>query len=315
MCTVFSFFNYRTNCAKKSCKRQPFLRFIEKQFMRSIVLVAFLLLTQLVFSQLKGNWQGLLIRDGQKIEQASIIYLEFTGAADFCARTREEIPGKDGFVVKKLKGQITGNHAEIKQTVVEKKKDVSGNRWCNMEFVLDYIDSTGYLQGKFTSVECRGVSGKVVLYRTKEAVTVNPTVVALQSWRPIFVDDLKKGRKAPEIRDKERKNFVFQPIYFDFDKTEIKDEYKPYLNNMVKVVLGHSDLRIKVTGHTDAVGSDIYNVDLSQRRAQAIIDYFVSQGLARDRIQIEFKGEKDPIADNETEAGKQLNRRVDFSFI
>ena len=83
----------------------------------------------------------------------------------------------------------------------------------------------------------------------------------------------------------------------------------------MQVVLGHSDLRIKVIGHTDAVGSDIYNVDLSQRRAQSIIDYFVSQGLARDRIQIEFKGETDPIADNETEAGKQLNRRVDFSFI
>ncbi len=283
--------------------------------MRSLFLIGLLVNAFGVFSQLKGTWQGLLIRDGQKTEQASIIYLEFTGAGDFVARSREEVPGKDGFVVKKLKGQLSGNHATLKQFVVEKKKDISGNRWCNLDITLDFIDSTGYLQGKFSSVECRGTSGKIILYRSSQSVTTNPTVIALQSWRPIFVDDLKHGRKAPEIRDIERKNFVFHPIYFDFDRTEIKLEYQTYLNSMVKVVLGHSDLRIKVTGHTDAVGSDAYNVDLSQRRAQAIIDYFVAQGLARDRIQIEFKGETDPIADNETEAGKQLNRRVDFSFI
>ena len=84
---------------------------------------------------------------------------------------------------------------------------------------------------------------------------------------------------------------------------------------MVRVVDGHSDLRIKVTGHTDSDGSDSYNEDLSRRRAEALINFFVSQGLSKDRIVLDFKGEKEPVDTNNTPEGKQKNRRVDFSFI
>jgi outer membrane protein OmpA-like peptidoglycan-associated protein len=84
---------------------------------------------------------------------------------------------------------------------------------------------------------------------------------------------------------------------------------------MARVVDGHSDLRIKVTGHTDGDGSDEYNINLSKRRAEAIVNYFASLGLSKDRIVIDFKGEKEPIDRNDTPEGKQHNRRVDFSFI
>lgn len=84
---------------------------------------------------------------------------------------------------------------------------------------------------------------------------------------------------------------------------------------MIRVVDGHTDLRIKVTGHTDADGSDEYNIELSKKRAQSLIDFFVANGLSKDRIEIDFKGEKAPIDSNDTPEGKQHNRRVDFSFI
>lgn len=285
--------------------------------MKLLITIAISLLSggMLAQNQLKGAWQGLLIRDGQTLDQATIIYFEFKDNGDFIGRSREEVTGKDAFVVKKLKGTVKDNSVELKQFVVDKKKEVSGVKWCNFETKLSYIDTTGYLEGRFKSGDCRGYSGKIVCFRSKLPMSVEPTVKEVQSWRPIFVDDLKKGRKAPEIRDFERKNFRFQPIYFDHDKAEIKPEYKPFLISLVEVVNGHSDLRIKVVGHTDADGSDAYNVDLSQRRAQAIIDFFVALGLSRDRIQIEFKGETEPIGDNHTSEGKQLNRRVDFSFI
>ena len=130
-----------------------------------------------------------------------------------------------------------------------------------------------------------------------------------------FIEDLKKGYNAPTIRDVERKNFVFQPIYFDYDKAEIRAEYNDFLIKMARIVDGHTDLRIKVTGHTDADGSDAYNLELSQRRAQVLIDFFMSKGLSRDRIEIDFKGEKSPADSNSTPEGRQNNRRVDFSFI
>lgn len=270
-----------------------------------------------VFAQtgISGVWQGLLLTNGQKPDQGTIIYFDFTPSGDFIGKSREEVTGKDAFVVKKLKGSVAGKTVELRQFVADRKKEIAGVRWCNFEAILTYIDSTGYLEGTFRSGDCRGYSGKIICYRSEMGLSQEPTVVELQSWRPIFADDLKHGRKAPEIRNQERRNFRFQPIYFDHDKDVIREEFKPFLTSLVKVVNGHSDLRIKVVGHTDADGSDAYNVDLSRRRAQAIIDYFVAMGLAADRIQIEFRGESDPVGDNHTAEGKQLNRRVDFSFI
>lgn len=265
--------------------------------------------------QLKGTWQGLLIRDGQGYDQASIIYFDFTSNGDFIGISREEVTGKDAFIVKKLKGSKTNNSVQFKQFVTEKKKEVSGVKWCNFETTLTYIDSTGYLQGTYKSSECRGYSGKIICYRSSMEISKEPTVKEIQSWRPIFADDLKKGRKAPEIRDKERKNFKFEPIFFDHDQYVIKEDFYPFLQGLVKVVSGHSDLRVKVTGHTDSDGSDAYNIELSKKRAQAIIDFFVKEGLSRDRIEIDFQGEANPVGNNSTEEGKQLNRRVDFSFI
>ncbi len=267
------------------------------------------------WSQVDGKWQGLLIKSGETPDKGQIIYLEINTKNELIARTREEIVGKEAYAVKKCKGSYQKGTLNLKQTVVEKKKDASGVRWCNLDFELAYIDSTGYLTGTFKSTDCRGMQGKIICFASTIDFTTDPTIKEIQSWRPIFVDDLKHNRKAPIIRNEERKNFHFQPIYFDYDKTEIKPEFDAFLQAMIKVVLGHTDLRIKVTGHTDADGSDSYNIDLSQRRAQALIDYFVKNGIAKDRIVIDFKGEKEPVGDNHTELGKQLNRRVDFSFI
>lgn len=262
-------------------------------------------------AQLTGVWKGVLIRDGQKLEQASIIYFDF-GKEPI---TREEITGKAGFVVRTLKTEFKNGQIKAKQSTVIRKKDLYGNRWCALDFEIAYVDSTGYLQGKFFSLECKGISGKVVCFKVSETVAREQTSVELQSWRPIFIDDIKNGRKSREVRDSERRNFQFEPIYFDYDKAEIRPEYDAFLKRIVYVVNSHSDLRVRVTGNTDADGSDAYNDGLSERRAQAIIDFFVKAGLRRDRIVIDFKGEKNPVSDNKSAEGKQLNRRVDFEFI
>lgn len=265
----------------------------------------------IINAQLTGVWKGVLIRDGQKLEQASIIYFDF-GKEPI---TREELTGKEGFVVRSLKTETKNGLIKAKQSTIIKKKDIYGNRWCALDFEMSYVDSTGYLQGKFFSLECKGVSGKVVCFKVSETIAREQTSVELQSWRPIFIDDIKNGRKSREVRDSERKNFQFEPIYFDYDKADIRPEYDAFLKRIVYVINSHTDLRVRVTGNTDADGSDAYNDGLSERRAQAIIDFFVKAGLRRDRIVIDFKGEKNPVSDNKSAAGKQMNRRVDFEFI
>ena len=153
------------------------------------------------------------------------------------------------------------------------------------------------------------------MYRSNAVFSSNDMIKLHQSRRDIFINYLNKKRQAPEIREKERKNFVFEPIYFDYDKDELKAEYFNYLSEMARIVLDHTDLRIKMTGHTDADGSDAYNKDLSQRRAKAIQDFFIKQGIPIHKIVIDFKGESEPVDNNKTDNGKQRNRRVDFNFI
>jgi outer membrane protein OmpA-like peptidoglycan-associated protein len=179
---------------------------------------------------------------------------------------------------------------------------------------MEYNFTTGYLEGTYDS-KCPEEKGKLILYKSKFDFNEKPYPLQDHSWFDRFVNDLKEGLSSPEQRLVELRNFKFDPIYFDYDKYEIKAEYQDYLRKMIKMVKSHSDLRIKITGHTDADGSDKYNEKLSQNRAKALIRFFEENGLEKSRVVIDFKGEKQPVDSNKTPEGKQKNRRVDFAFI
>jgi OOP family OmpA-OmpF porin len=287
--------------------------------MKNLLTLIFLfILTNKIIAQtdFSGVWQGIIVKDGFKNEQASILFAVFKinkGLIE--GKTRDEIVDTDLYAVKKIKGTCRNNEIKFNQYVIEKKKNSSKTNWCNIDATLFYNDSSGYLEGRYASIDCKRNTGKIILYRSKVNFSETDVPTLSHSWFNPFINDLKKGYNAPMIRDDERKNFKFQPIYFDHDKAEIKPEYTEFLIRMTRVVDGHTDLRIKVTGHTDADGSDLYNIELSKRRAQALIDFFVAHGLNKDRIQIDFKGESAPVDNNTTPEGKQHNRRVDFAFI
>lgn len=287
-------------------------------FVRSIFSILFLVFSYFGASQntLIGTWQGFMIKDGSTNDQAMILYAQFEINNEVVSgRTRNEIVNTDLFAVKKIKGSAKDKSISFSEFVIEKKKNSTKSNWCNINADLFYDDSTGYLKGRFTSSDCKRNNGTIILYRINASLTATSDSPMSHSWYKKFQSDLKKGYSAPEIREKERKNFSFQPIYFDYDKADIRPEYFSFLKKMARVVDGHSDLRIKVTGHTDGDGSDAYNIELSKRRAEAIVNHFVSLGLSKDRIVIDFKGEKEPIDNNTTPEGKQKNRRVDFTFI
>lgn len=285
---------------------------------RSIFNILFLVISFFGVGQNKlvGTWQGFMIKDGSTNDQAMILYAQFEINNEVVSgRTRNEIVNTDLFAVKKIKGSAKDKSISFSEFVIEKKKNSTKSNWCNINADLVYDDSTGYLKGRFTSSDCKRNNGTIILYRINATLSATSDSPMSHSWYKNFQSDLKKGYAAPEIREKERKNFTFQPIYFDYDKAEIRPEYFSFLKRMARVVDGHSDLRIKVTGHTDGDGSDAYNIELSRRRAEAIVNHFVSLGLSKDRIVIDFKGEKEPVDNNNTPEGKQKNRRVDFTFI
>lgn len=103
-------------------------------------------------------------------------------------------------------------------------------------------------------------------------------------------------------------------VNFDFNSAALTTVSKSNLDKLAGVMVQYPDTNINVYGHTDSKGTDEYNLTLSQRRANSVIDYLVSKGIARTRLNAMGMGEKDPIATNETEAGRAQNRRVEFAI-
>lgn len=104
-------------------------------------------------------------------------------------------------------------------------------------------------------------------------------------------------------------------VNFDFNKSTLTATAKANLDKLVPVFKEYADTDIKIFGYTDAKGADDYNLKLSEQRADAVKSYLASKGLNVSRFQVVGMGEADPIADNETDAGRAQNRRVEFSIV
>ena len=103
--------------------------------------------------------------------------------------------------------------------------------------------------------------------------------------------------------------------FFDFDKSVLKAEGKAKLDDLVGKVKGINLEVIIAVGHTDSVGSDAYNQKLSVKRSDAVKAYLVTKGIEKNRVYTEGKGEKQPVADNKTSAGRSKNRRVEIEVV
>jgi outer membrane protein OmpA-like peptidoglycan-associated protein len=104
-------------------------------------------------------------------------------------------------------------------------------------------------------------------------------------------------------------------IFYDFNSSELKKSTIYELARISKILNEFPSMQIEITGHTDNIGSDRYNQQLSQKRTDAILLYFKYQSnINEKRIIVKNYGETMPIASNETEKGRELNRRVEISF-
>lgn len=106
--------------------------------------------------------------------------------------------------------------------------------------------------------------------------------------------------------------FVLRNVYFDFDKSTLRPESKTELDRLVALLKALPDISIELSGHTDNRGSATYNKKLSEDRALAVVNYLVAAGIDQKRLTYRGYGFEQPIASNETDAGRQLNRRTEF---
>ena len=103
---------------------------------------------------------------------------------------------------------------------------------------------------------------------------------------------------------------------FDFDKSVVKVQYYPFLDELVPVLKNNPALRVEIQGHTDSTGTDVYNQSLSERRAKAVVAYLTKKkGIDASRLTAIGFGEKNPIYSNATREGRAKNRRVELNPI
>lgn len=108
---------------------------------------------------------------------------------------------------------------------------------------------------------------------------------------------------------------VLNNIFFDVDKYELKPLSYPELNKVVRFLNENVTLKVEIGGHTDSTGSALYNQQLSEKRATAVYHYLMSKGIGQNRLIAKGYGSAEPISSNETEAGRLLNRRIEFKIV
>ncbi len=104
-------------------------------------------------------------------------------------------------------------------------------------------------------------------------------------------------------------------VFFDFDKWDLRPESFVELDRVVTLLKENPNIEIEMSAHTDSYGSDDYNYKLSDNRAKSVREYIISKGIPESRITSQGYGETKPMATNETDEGRQLNRRVEFKIL
>ena len=130
--------------------------------------------------------------------------------------------------------------------------------------------------------------------------------------------ELKGCLPEPELKEEEKKVLekAFSNLEFASGKDIIKKTSLPYLDELAELLKAHvNDWVLVMSGHTDNQGDDAKNMILSEKRVKAVKKYLVSKGEKEDRIEISWYGSTRPIADNNTEEGRQKNRRVEMKIV
>ncbi|WP_196888937.1 OmpA family protein [Aureivirga sp. CE67] len=148
-----------------------------------------------------------------------------------------------------------------------------------------------------------------------------------ESFAYYYIDQVSISKKEIEKEEIEiiipeekevftiNKTYIFKNVTFDFDSFKLTEAAKLEIQEVFDYLKNDEHLKIKITGHTDNLGKEDFNQKLSENRAKAVANYLMELGVSEDRVSAKGFGEKEPITTNDTEEGREQNRRVAFEFI
>jgi OmpA-OmpF porin, OOP family len=129
------------------------------------------------------------------------------------------------------------------------------------------------------------------------------------------VEKEDKQKVEDFVNGEEEKLILSSSVLFEFASDYLNESSYPLLNEIVSFMNANPKIKLSISGYTDTSGPDQYNMSLSKRRAQSVLNYFESKGLPSSRFEAKGYGSKDPAASNETREGRRQNRRVEFSIV
>ncbi len=172
-------------------------------------------------------------------------------------------------------------------------------------------------------VESDSVNGKYLMVLTRGAeyaLYVSRPAYIFQSlhFNYVLSDTLQSEGVEQNIKLSPVKSgavAVLKNIFFDTDSYELKEKSITELQRIIRFLQENNHIRIEICGHTDNIGSAEYNRKLSEQRARAVYNYLISKGISAHRLQARGYGHTQPVASNQTDEGRQLNRRIEFRVL
>lgn len=129
------------------------------------------------------------------------------------------------------------------------------------------------------------------------------------------IEHVENGNIISLIKSEKGAIFTLRNIYFEFDSATLLPNSYPDLQRLITYLLQNAAIKISISGHTDNMGSDAYNLALSTQRARAVYNYLIENGIHANRLSFVGKGAEYPISENETEQGRSKNRRIEFEIL
>ncbi len=230
---------------------------------------------------------------------------------------------QDGSTFAVLKGKVLDKETNLPLIANIKVTDIATGKMAGF-----YTSSA---EGRFTAIVPQkakfalltGTNGYLASYDSisipevkgyyEETITIylekgeDDVVVSLDTVKKEVIKEIEKPKPGTK--------FVFNNIYFDFDKASLRASSKVELEKINEILTKYPTLKVEIGAHTDAWGNNDYNMDLSGRRAKSVLDYLVGKGIARDRMIDKAYGETVPVGPSDNPVNNQKNRRIEFKVL
>ncbi|GAB4414808.1 MAG: hypothetical protein OHK0039_22920 [Bacteroidia bacterium] len=262
-----------------------------------------------------GVWQGVLTQPANRevSNYAFWLRVEQKGAS-LDGASRIEIGATDAYGVTATSFAVNRDELVFREAKVLSQKNYEGFEWCKKFGKLYYDPADQSLRGQWYADNCQK-GGEIVLFRSQQAFNYYDNRLSAAVPIDRLLAELTRN-KALKAEERKVIKLNLKPIEFQVSQAVISTGSQDYLlAELVPILKANPEIRLYITGHTDSAGDDTYNLELSKRRADAIVEFLVQQGVDRRRLTSDGFGESKPIASNQTPEGRKLNRRVEFEVL